>query len=283
MSHRQFAVAAAIVAALAVAGSAPAGAQSYPPPQHSLTVDDDTPTPGQTITVTMSTCRTGTLALFGVDLLLVGSARAGGDGVASGPVTVPAAITPGAHTVSGWCIGTDLLPLFLRTAVTVVPAGGDPAPPAPDPGMVTPPPGDGGGSGGGGAVVDDPATGSGPAGAGRSSRPRPAPSPDALAGPALPADAAAMFEDAAAANGIPAAPTPAATSRPAASGGGGASEPADRATSQDGSDAGAMPTAARVALGLAAIGGVPVALAFSRGPRTAPRRLRVPFVGGRLA
>ena len=92
-----------------------------------------------------------------------------------------------------------------------------------------------------------------------------------------------MFEDAAAANGVPDAPTPVASSRSPASGGRGAAEPADRTTSQDGADAGAMPTAARVALGLAAIAGVPVALAFSRGPRTAPRRMRVPFVGGRLA
>ena len=265
---------------LAVAGSAPAGAQSYPPPQHSLTVDDDTPTPGQTITVTMSTCRTGTLALFGVDLLLVGSARAGGDGVASGPITVPAAVTPGSHSVSGWCIGTNLLPLFLRTAVTVVPAGGDQDPPAPDPNVVTPPPGDGGG---GGPVVDDPATGSAPPGAGRSSGParrrrptrwrarrcRRTPPPCSRTPPQ------------------PTASPPRRRRRPRAA----PRRPAEAARrsprtgplSQDGSDAGAMPTAARVALGLAAVGGVPVALAFSRGPRTAPRRLRVPFVGGRLA
>jgi hypothetical protein len=103
-----------------------------------------------------------------------------------------------------------------------------------------------------------------------------------LAGPALPTDATAMFEDAAAANGVPAVQTPAAVPpTPAQDGADGTDAPAT-ADAGD-SDLGPVPTLARVALGLAAIGGVPVALAFSRGPRAEPRRRRLPFVGERFA
>jgi hypothetical protein len=58
MTKRVFAVAAVVAAALAWAG-VPASAQTYPPPQNSITVDDSTPTPGQAITVTLRTCRPG--------------------------------------------------------------------------------------------------------------------------------------------------------------------------------------------------------------------------------
>ena len=332
MVKRPFAAAAAAVAVLAGAGNAPAGAQAHPPAQASIAVDDDTPAPGQSITVTMSPCRSRTFALSGLDLLLLGAARTGPDDVASTAITIPQFVRSGSHTVSGWCIGADRRPLFLRATITVVARTGPPpstapattappttappttappttappttappttAPPTPttappttappttappttappptepppETGAAVPPPANPGGRG--------PGTGAGATG-GRRTPGSQGPSPDPLAGPALPTDATAMFEDAAAANGVPAVPTPAASSRtPAQDGAEGTDAPA---TGDAGDrDLGPMPTLARVALGLAAIGGVPVALAFSRGPRAEPRRRRLPFLGERFA
>ena len=246
MRMRLLAVAAAVAAALVVAGGAPAGAQTYPPPPASLTVDNPSPAPGQAITVTMSGCQPDTFALFGVDLILLGSGRVGSDGVARATVTIPAGLPAGPHTVSGFCIGANLLPLFLRTTINVTPAG----PPASTP----PPAGGGTGSGGGSSRPG------GRSGVGRVGQPgprAPAPSPDALAAPTLPADAPVLFENAAEANGVPAGGEPAATATAA------------RANS---AGIGPFSTMARVGLGLAAIFGVPVALAFSRRPgRAAPR------------
>jgi hypothetical protein len=89
---RLVAVAAAVAAGLVVAGGAPAGAQTYPPPPASLTVDNPAPAPGQAITVTMSGCRPDTFALFGVDLILLGSGWVGSDGVARATITIPATL-----------------------------------------------------------------------------------------------------------------------------------------------------------------------------------------------
>jgi hypothetical protein len=239
MRMRLVAVAAAVAAALVVAGGAPAGAQTYPPPQASLTVDDATPAPGQAVVVTMSGCRPDTFALFGVDVILLGSARVGSDGVARASITIPAALPPGSRTVSGFCLGANGLPLFLRTTINVTRAVPPPS---------TPPPAGGSGSGG---------SGSGIGRVGHRGPRGPVPSPDALAAPTLPADAPVLFEDAAEANGVPAGGDPVATATPARAGS---------------ADIGLFSTMARVGLGLAAIFGVPVALAFSRRPpRAAPR------------
>jgi hypothetical protein len=80
-----------------------------------------------------------------------------------------------------------------------------------------------------------------------------------------------LFEDAAEANGVPAGGSPTGTDS--------GSPGATAATASAGTaDVGPLSTVARVALGLAAIFGVPVALAFSRRPgrparptRTTPR------------
>ena len=335
MIKRPFAVAAAAVAVLAGAGSAPAGAQAHPPSPTSIAVDDDTPTPGQAITVTMSACRSRTFALFGLDLLLLGAARADDERVASTTVTIPRSIESGPHAVSGLCLGPDRRPLFVRTDITVADDHQAPPPtttttavpptttatatttttvpptttapptttttttttttvppttippttvppttvptttvPTTEPGAVVVPPPTDRGSGPGGSRSRT-TGGHRPGGA--------APSPDALAEPVYPVDASAMFEDAAAANGVPAVPTPAAASRAPAAQDGTENTGAPTIPDSDDSDLGAMPTLARVALGLAAIGGVPVALAFSRGPRAAPRRRRLPFLGERYA
>src|SRR5262245_8302962 len=255
MRMRLVAVAAAVAAVLVVAGGAPAGAQSYPPPAASLTVDNPAPAPGQAITVTMSGCRPDTFALFGVDLTLLGSGRAGSDGVARATVTIPATLLAGPHTVSGFCLGANGLPLFLRTTIDVTPVG-------PPPSSTSPPPGGtstGSGAGGTG-------TGSSTAGGSRGGRTTPAasvPSADALAAPTLPADAPVLFEDVAEANGVDR--TPAGTEH---------AEPAATATADRPGSPGVGPfsTMARVGLGLAAIFGVPVALAVSRRPRRAAPR-----------
>jgi hypothetical protein len=245
MRMRLVAVAAAVAAGLVVAGGAPAGAQTYPPPPASLTVDNPAPAPGQAITVTMSGCRPDTFALFGVDLILLGSGWVGSDGVARATITIPATLPPGSHTLSGYCIGANLLPLFLRTTIDVRTAGPPPSAPPPAGGSGT---GTGTGSG---------ASGSGLGRVGHSGPRTPVPSPDALAAPTLPADAPVLFENAAEANGVPAGGEPAATATAARAGSAGI---------------GPFSTMARVGLGLAAIFGVPVALAFSRRPqRAAPR------------
>jgi hypothetical protein len=93
------------------------------------------------------------------------------------------------------------------------------------------------------------------------------PSPDVLASPTLPVDAPTLFEDAAEANGVPAG----GSSGPSAAQGDSDATAATASTA----DVGPLSTVARVGLGLAAIFGVPVALAFSRRPgrptRTTPR------------
>ena len=85
-----------------------------------------------------------------------------------------------------------------------------------------------------------------------------------LAGPQVPADAPAIFEEAAEANGVgeaDAVPGPA-----------NAQQPSTAATSGD--DPGTLATIARVVLGVSALAGVPAALAISRRP---PRVMREGF------
>jgi len=211
-----------------------AGAQpyppAYPPAPNTITVDDPTPDPGQVVTVTLATCRPGTIALLGIDLWLLGAPVVDADGVARAQVTVPASVRPGRHVVSGACITPSGRPLFLTTRITVPGRGGA-----------------AGGGGGGGAQA-----GTGGGGAGQ-------PSLGALAGPAVPPDAARLYQTTALANGI------------TDSGSGNSGAAGARPVGRDGSAAaddgtGTLGAIARVALGLLALGGVPVALAISRRP-----------------
>jgi hypothetical protein len=250
MRKRLVAVAAAVAAVLVVAGGAPAGAQSYPPPPASLTVDNRAPAPGQAITVTMTGCRPDTFALFGVDQILLGSGRAGSDGVARATITIPATLPAGPHTVSGFCVGANGLPLFLRTTIDVTLSAPPPSGTPPPPGGTSTGTGTGSRAGGGRG--------------GGTTRAASVPSADELAAPTLPADAPVLFGDAAEANGVPRTPR---TSAPEGA------EPAATTADHAGSaDIGPFSTMARVGLGLAAIFGVPVALAVSRRPRRAAPR-----------
>lgn len=267
MSKRVLAVA-AIAAAAVLAAGVPAGAQTYPPPVRSITVDDTTPTPGQKITVTLRTCKPGTFALIGIGLSLVGAPRVGADGTAVASVTVPTRLRPGSHTVSGACLAPDLSPLFLTTRITVVSAGGGAGSGGGGGGQT----GAGSGSAGGGSASSGAAAapgsvggaGAGAAGGAGGGAAHGAgaarmPSLGTLGGPAVPDDAPVIFEEAAAANGV-------------TDGGGAASEAtASRSDAGESSGPGTLSTIARVALGMAALGGVPVALAVSRRPRVVAR------------
>jgi hypothetical protein len=260
MVKRVFAAAAAGAVALLLV-AAGAGAQTYPPPANSITVDDPTPAQGQTIAVTLTTCRPGTFALIGIDVFLFATPTVGADGAARASVVVPSWAPPGEHWVSGACLGPNWQPLFLSTRIVVERATSAP---------------DGGGNqvGGPGTATGGPSAGSGGAGAGAgrgagAGAGRPAmPSLDALAAPVAPPDAALLYEMAAL-NGGPAVGADADAGR-------GASRQ-DAGTDAEGDGGpGTLGTIARVAFGVLALGGVPVAMAFSRG--------RAPAVfGGRFA
>lgn len=271
MRKRLPAVAAAALAA-AIVAAAPAGAQAYPPPVRSITVDDPTPAPGQAITVAMRTCTPGTVALLGIDLWLVAAPTVGPDGAARASATVPRALRPGRHAVSGLCLADGRL-LFLTTTITVERARGPQAGGgAAGPGTATPA---GGGGGAGPPAVPGPGAGAAAAGgsgtltsgtgAGGA-----AVSPLAPLAAAAPfADAPVIFEEAARAHGI--------TGEPVGDGEGGAGAAgAEPAATTGPADAGGgrsgWSTVLRVVLGMAGLGGVPVALALGHRPRRTARR-----------
>jgi hypothetical protein len=258
---------AAVLTAVAVAVTACAwfvtapavSAQTYPPPVRSITVDDPTPAPGQTITVRLRTCRAGTTALIGVGLTLAAAPRVDAQGVATAQFTLPSRIRAGRHIVLGACLAPDRRPLVLTTTITVArsAAGGGAA---------------GGGAAGGGAAGDG-AAGGGAAGDGAAVALGPGGDGDAAGGggatgggsaPSLaplggatapaPASAATLYEETAATHGVADGPAGAEADERSADGRGASDGP------------GLLATIARVILGLAAVGGVPVALALSRQP-----------------
>jgi hypothetical protein len=141
---------------------------------------------------------------------------------------VPTSIRPGRHIVSGVCITPSGRPMFLTTRITV--------------------PGRGGAAGGGGGAQ----AGTGGGGAGQ-------PSLGALAGPAVPPDAALIYQTTALTNGITDSGSGEAGAADAGPAGRDASTAADAGP-------GTLGAIARVMLGLLAIGGVPVAMAISRRP-----------------
>ncbi|HKY67002.1 MAG TPA: hypothetical protein VJM49_11555, partial [Acidimicrobiales bacterium] len=151
-------VAAAAVGAVAlVLVATGAGAQTYPPPVNSITVDDPTPAPGQAVTVTLKTCRPGTFALVGVDLALLATPRVDADGAARATITIPPRTRPGRHVVSGVCIGPNWQPVvqstYIQVSAVTTPGGGGQGT-----GTGVGSPGGGSGTtGGAGATADAPA------------------------------------------------------------------------------------------------------------------------------
>ncbi len=99
---RRMVVIAAASAAVLVVCAAPVGAQQYPPTNNSVTVDDVTPQPCQSVTVTASTYTAGSA----VDFTLastptsLGSATADDSGVATLTAAIPEGTEPGDHTIT---------------------------------------------------------------------------------------------------------------------------------------------------------------------------------------
>jgi hypothetical protein len=110
-----------LVAAMVVMGlcAAPAAAQQYPPADNSITVSDSSVTRGQTIEITFKTCPPGSEATFVLtsDPVVLGTATADADGVATLSATIPEDTSFGRHTITGTCPDLEL-----STSIVVVPA-----------------------------------------------------------------------------------------------------------------------------------------------------------------
>jgi hypothetical protein len=257
MVRRVVAVAAVGVAALLTLGTG-ARAQTYPPPKVSITVEPARPLAGQDITVVLTGCKPGTIALIGIDLRLVDSPVVGPDGVATTTIALPARLRPGQHLVTGVCIGATGDRVVVSTRFNVRPAQGGPGPNDAEGTSGT----DGGGALAGGGDGDG-STAAGTGGSGDAQATGSADgqvvgglaSLDALDGPEVPADAEEIFEAAAATGSVDGAEPGTAQAGTA---------DADEAGAASDSGPGTLGTLARVAFGMAALGGVPVAMALSR-------------------
>ena len=126
-----------------------------------------------------------------------------------------------------------------------------------------PPAAPGGSSGASGLGGSSPAGSSGGGSGGGSGATGTGLSLTTLDGPAVPKDAPALFEEAAEANGV---------AEDGESPGTATARQSTEAAAGSGSDPGPLATVARVVLGAAALGGVPVALAISRRPPRVARQ-----------
>ena len=99
---RRILVIAAATAAVLVVGAAPVGAQQYPPPNNSVTVDDVTPHPCQSVTVTAGTFTAGSTVEFTLASTptSLGSATANDSGIATVTAAIPEGTKPGDHTIT---------------------------------------------------------------------------------------------------------------------------------------------------------------------------------------
>lgn len=242
MSKRVVFVASVAVVLAAMVG--PASAQTYPPPSNSITVDDPTPVPGQTITVSMQVCRPGTRALFGLDLRYAADGVADARGVARADVLIPPTTDPGRHLITGTCLRPDLLPL--TTWITVQSGTQDDG--------VSSAGGTAGGTGGGADPDTDPSVV-----AAQIDAADPSPADIGAFGGGSPAELRAQFDESIADAGRNLAVDDSGAQAPAGDG--------SRATGS--SDAaspgtGALALVGRVLLGLVAVGSVPAALVLSR-------------------
>jgi LPXTG-motif cell wall-anchored protein len=102
MLKRTMVIAVAAVAALVVLGAAPVGAQQYPPANNFVTVDDVTPHPCQSVTITAGTYTTGSTVDFSLDsgATSLGSAAADASGVATLTAAIPEGTQSGSHKVT---------------------------------------------------------------------------------------------------------------------------------------------------------------------------------------
>jgi LPXTG-motif cell wall-anchored protein len=119
--------AAALAAGLAVVlAAAPVAAQQYPPAVNSLTCDDTTPDPGQTISCTAQTFAAGATVTFTLasDPVVIATATSDPNGVVTTNATIPADTPAGDHTLTAEGTAPDGSTLSLILALTVGGAGG---------------------------------------------------------------------------------------------------------------------------------------------------------------
>lgn len=123
MLKRSMLIAAAMAAALVV-GAAPAGAQEYPPANDYLTIDDVTPTPGQTVTITSGTYVEGGTVTVTItsEPTQLGVATVDANGAVTLKAAIPAALELGTHTITAAGTSPDG-PLSQSITITVVAAG----------------------------------------------------------------------------------------------------------------------------------------------------------------
>lgn len=102
-----------------------AQAQTYPPGGNTVTANDTTVTPGQSITLSAQVFQPGatvTFTLFSAPVVL-GTATANSSGVATLTATIPSNTTPGTHTIEATGTGSNGQPLTVVLSITVAGAG----------------------------------------------------------------------------------------------------------------------------------------------------------------
>ena len=118
------ALALCLAALLALAGPASAGEEYTPPP--GIEVDNDTPEPGDSVTITGEGCEVGAEVSITLDGVEVATATIGEDGTFSATFDVPADAEPGDYEVQVIGCGTEVLSSIITVggAVTTTSIGG---------------------------------------------------------------------------------------------------------------------------------------------------------------
>lgn len=115
----------ALAAVLLLATAGAAQAQPYPPGGNTITADDTTVAPGESITLSAQIYQSGapvTFTLFSGSVVL-GTATANSGGVATLTTTIPANTAPGSYTIEASGTGANGQPLTLVLSITVTGAG----------------------------------------------------------------------------------------------------------------------------------------------------------------
>ena len=116
----------ALGAVVLIAAAGPAGAQDYPPGGDDVAVSDSSVEPGQPITISAQIFQPGTsvtFTLFSAPVVL-GTATADANGVATITATIPTTAAAGTHTIEASGIGADGQPLTVTQTITVLGATG---------------------------------------------------------------------------------------------------------------------------------------------------------------
>lgn len=110
-----------LAAAVLLLTAAPASAQDPYADDDTIAVSDATVTPGQPITLSAKTFMPGTTVTFTMFSapVVLGTATADANGVATITVTIPANTTPGTHRIEASGTGIDGQPLTVVTTIQV--------------------------------------------------------------------------------------------------------------------------------------------------------------------